>query len=157
MDYSEWNNIDAYGYSHEDAERIGKQDIEMCQPWHDLWVNNIDENMKIITNDADWIRSEYGKYEGPVIVCGAGPSLRQNMKWLIEQHENGIPIICVDRALATLKEKQIRPMMVVSLDAQSKVAGFYELFDSLDVAALCISCHPDVYHRVRWEIGRAHV
>jgi hypothetical protein len=95
----------------------------------DILEENVEGNLSLIEDGfvTEWIdKVLYGKYSGPVIVCGAGPSLFQNIEALKQKQAEGVPIIAVDRALKTLKENGIKPMLTVSVDPQMKVANFYK-------------------------------
>ncbi len=81
----------------------------------DLWFRNIFRN--IASNFNDGYISEI-KCNVPVIVCGAGESLEESIKF-IKEVKDKVVIIAVDTALPTLFKSNIVADIVVALEAQN--------------------------------------
>jgi hypothetical protein len=151
-DYAEWKKPEKYETPEWDVEFLqdSVRDHEILH-W-DSWTENVDANFTKVKSESDWIRSEYGKHEGPVIVCGAGPSLSRNSEWLKAQYDDGVPVIVVDRAFREVKRLGIKPLFVVSDDDQEIVQKFYCDFEESDTAVLSLTTHPEV-HKRRTSVG----
>jgi len=138
MDYREWTKFEAYQLNENVARESMKENLATIKARWPEYVDNVNFNMSIADDFDGWINSEYGIHEGSVIVCGAGPSLSNNIEWLKAQHESCIPIISVDKSLSYLKENGIKPLFTVTCDWQSKVADFYADFAKEDTAVLSL-------------------
>ena len=149
MDYSEWKKSDPHGLDEYEIEETFMQVESYEQAHMNAWMENLTENIDRVHDESDWIRSVYGTATGPVIICGAGPSLSQNLGWLKAQVTDGVHVIAVDRALGLLKENGIRPNLTVSIDDQKVVREFYKDFDEQDAVALSLVTHPTVAERTR--------
>lgn len=141
LDWQNWRVPPEY------AQKVLDQGVESAG-WYGIWRHNIECNL---TFDG-WrdtlkpVTDLYGKYGGPVFVCGAGPSLVQNIPNLVKAvKEKGWPVIAVDRALIELKAAGIDPILTVSCDAQRKVRQFYDgVYEPCDKVALSLVCDPDL-------------
>jgi len=105
----------------------------------DIVDDNISCNLSLIEDvfANDWIdEAMYGKYQGPVLVCGAGPSLPFYLPAVKEKYLEGVPVIAVDRAFRLLKANGIKPMLTVSVDPQMTVRRFYDDIEPDDTVAL---------------------
>lgn len=111
-----------------------------------LWVRNIIRNMARLA-DAD-IR-EPVPWDGPVAVCGAGPSLDASCDWLRSERRR-IRVLACDTALGPLVLRGIIPDAVVCLEGQ-----VYNLKDFLPAGEIEIpvfadlTSHPSVFRAVR--------
>ena len=57
----------------------------------------------------------------PVLILGAGPSLQFNRRWLIKNHKKFL-IVSVASAIPRLSHHNIKPDIIVSLDASAKIS-----------------------------------
>jgi hypothetical protein len=95
-----------------------------------VFTNNIFENLAYLSEAPD-ISRLFGKFSGyPAVVVSAGPSLKKQLKTL-KSLKNRAVIICVDTALRVLKEHDITPDIVVSIDF---TPVNYKHFENLDTS-----------------------
>ena len=77
-----------------------------------LWIRNLILNIS---------RLPYARpvpaIRGPVVLCGAGPSLDDHVGWIRTRREQ-VLVVGVDTALMPLREHGIDPDLIVSLDGQ---------------------------------------
>jgi len=74
------------------------------------------------------IKSDFFR-DKPVLVLAAGPSFKENIEWLKQNHSAYI-IIAVSAVLPTLYEYNIRPDIVTHLDGLEETSIFYEGYDA---------------------------
>lgn len=77
-----------------------------------LWVRNLIENIPELVH-ADALPS----LDGPVVVCGAGPSLDAALP-AISRHRTAVSVLAVDTAVPVLDAAGIRPDAVLALEGQ---------------------------------------
>lgn len=95
-----------------------------------VFTNNIFENLVYLAEAPD-ISNLFGKFSGyAAVVVSAGPSLKKHLKTL-KSLKNKAVIICVDTALRVLKEHDIAPDIVVSIDF---TPVNYKHFENLDTS-----------------------
>jgi len=106
-----------------------------------VFTNNIFENLVYLSEAPD-ISRLFGKFSGyPAVVVSAGPSLKKQLKTL-KSLKNKAVIICVDTALRVLKEHNITPDIVVSIDF---TPVNYKHFENLDTSAYVYAFASIVY------------
>lgn len=154
FDRSHWLNCDNYADTPEGLKRCAATTYEREQHLWDMMDANITDLFSQIEDgyyDPEWVdKAFYGKHEGPVIICGAGPSLLSDMDKIKHQYEeNDCPIIAVDRSFRTLKENGIKPWLTVSVDPQMSVWNFYrDCVEEGDNIALNAVCDTSVFNEV---------
>ena len=113
--------------------------------YYNAWVENADRNIGA-ANMFGWIDNLYGKSEGPVFVCGTGPSLYRDMEYLKRLFSLGAKFIAVDRAFPALMANGIVPHLVVTDDQQPQVAKYFKEYVSFSdtVFSPSLVTHPDV-------------
>ncbi len=146
FDRDKWLDMESYAIPVSERQAIADGCHEDTLGWWNTWPQNIDHNMAHMDGTNGFISSEYGLASGPVIVCGAGPSLSRNIDYVRHIHDNfGVEVIACDRALRTLKEGGIRPSLTVAADASKRVVEFFDgCTDEQDVVALCLVTDPEV-------------
>ena len=104
----------------------------------------------ILTNVPQYLRSPgidtffIAFPDVPVFIVSAGPSLDKNVQYLQEIGDRGI-IICVDSAMRTLLNNDIRPDLVVSIDfGKHNIKYFNETATDDLVLAFDPEVHPDI-------------
>ncbi len=111
-----------------------------------LWARNLVRNLGRLP-EAD-IR-EPRNWGGPIVVCGAGPSLEAACPWIASER-NRLHVLSCDTAVGSLLDGGILPDAVVCLEGQIQnlqdflPAGGREIPLFLDLTS-----HPSAYHSVR--------
>jgi len=106
--------------------------ISTCMMFgEDIFVNDVRSLDKLIQYpDISFLKK---KMPGKPIVCvAAGPSLKNNIDYLAEIHEE-VFIIAVSAALKPLLKKGIKPDLVTSLDMHKEVKEYLEDIDVSDL------------------------
>ncbi|TVQ23679.1 MAG: DUF115 domain-containing protein, partial [Spirochaetaceae bacterium] len=109
-----------------------------------LWVRNIIQNTPFLARATPLQR-----LSGPVVVCGAGPSLDRAIPFLVARR-HAITIVAVDTALLPLVHSGVIPDHVVALEAQlintldflGAPHGDYTLIADMTSHPAAISVHP---------------
>jgi 6-hydroxymethylpterin diphosphokinase MptE-like protein len=115
-----------------------------------LWISNVIRNLPGVASGA-----RIAVQSGPVVVCGAGPSLVSALP-LLEAQRHAVTILAVDTALPSLVQRGITPDVVIAVEGQ-----LANVYDFLPVSArdytlvADISSSPAVIeqhqpHRVAW-------
>ncbi len=82
----------------------------------DLWNENFFRNMKFMVESYS-IHDWYLLFEDkPVVLVSAGPSLNKNLE-LLREIKGKVLIVCVYTALKVLEKANIRPDIIIALDA----------------------------------------
>ncbi|SHJ66614.1 motility associated factor glycosyltransferase family protein [Paramaledivibacter caminithermalis] len=82
-----------------------------------MWYTNFMNNIPFICGSVN-LKSFIGKFKGkPAVIISAGPSLSKNVH-LLKKIEDKAVIICVGTALKALLKKNIKPDIVVAMDAK---------------------------------------
>ncbi len=83
----------------------------------------------------------------PVIIVGAGPSLKKNVDELRRVGNNAC-IICMDTALTTLQNAGVKPHILATVDVEKKIEVFGDI-DKIDVPiAVTANSRADVINQV---------
>ena len=113
-----------------------------------LWTRNV------ITNLASMRWEELRPLEaagGPVVVCGAGPSLDGALD-AIRRFRDGITVLACDTAAGSLARAGIIPDAIVCLEAQIwNVADFLPLDGAASTLIVDLSAHPSSFRAVTGE------
>jgi hypothetical protein len=80
-----------------------------------LWARNIFHNLASL---AELAPEPLPSFPGPVIVCGAGPSLEAALPFIAE-NRSGLSVVVCDTALGSLLDFHIEPDLVVCLEGQA--------------------------------------
>lgn len=80
-----------------------------------LWARNIFHNLASL---AELDPKPLPSFPGPVIVCGAGPSLEAALPFIAE-NRSGLSVVVCDTALGSLIDFGIEPDLVVCLEGQA--------------------------------------
>jgi hypothetical protein len=122
-----------------DSERFNKQ--------HPFQWSNYEKNSRLI-NEDNILSKLSGACEGfPVLVIGAGNTMKQNLK-MIRVSQKRFFIIAIDRAVKTLKDYCIKPDIIFSCDDGERVGEFLSCVDGEDTVAMNVTQHPDVVSMV---------
>ena len=115
----------------------------------DLWRKNV--RALAANGGAGTSLSElYGTWAGkPCVVCGAGPSLREQLGDLRALVGAGYRVIAVDSSHGVLKNAGINPDLTFSLDAQAVVADFFEDVLPGECIALSLVTAPEVREKLQ--------
>lgn len=107
-----------------------------------LWTRNLFSNLGAL----DWSRaSAPARRSGPVVVCGAGPSLDLALPFL-RSLDAGVHVMACDTASGALARAGVRVDSVVCLEAQIyNVADFLPLGDRRVDAYVDLSTHPSSF------------
>lgn len=95
------------------------------------------ENYKFL-NLSEHIKSDFF-HDKPILVLAAGPSFKDNLEWLVQNHSHYI-IIAVSAVLPTLYKHAIKPDIITHLDGVEETTVFYEGYDAKEYLkdAICI-------------------
>jgi hypothetical protein len=112
------------------------------------WARNIFDNLAALPGLAP---RSLPRFSGPVVVCGAGPSLEEALP-LIEREKGrgGVAVVTCDTALGSLLAAGVQPDLVVCLEGQAHNLPDFTCIGSgsVDLAA-DLSSHPATFHAVR--------
>lgn len=85
--------------------------------FEDKWIENIFKNLKHLSSSVN-VSELFGKFKGyPGVIVSAGPSLSKNIKKLSHIRDRAV-IVAVDTAFKVMDKHNIKPHMVLTLDAQ---------------------------------------
>lgn len=145
FDREKLSQTDMYVTCLEEVLLAVENSTENNKNWHNTWTENSDANWDT-ARDEEWIDNRYGKSTGPVIICGAGPSLSSpaNMAALKMMFDCGVPIFAVDRAYRTLIENGVAPWMTFTDDGQECVTEFFKDLPMIGDFSVNIVAHPAV-------------
>ncbi len=126
----------------EESSIIAHQNLATLVSNATLWQEQILANLPIIIK-CQALKTLFGKFLNiPAIIVSAGPSLDKNVAYLKYARDKAL-ILCVDTALRTLFNHDIKPDIVVSIDASTKNYNYY--LKDLDVSDLYLMAGPAVY------------
>jgi hypothetical protein len=126
----------------EEASIIGRQNLATLVQSASLWQEQILINISVIIK-CPGLKALYGRFPNtPAIIVGAGPSLDKNVAYLKYVKEKAL-IICVDTALRTLLNHDIKPDLVITIDATTKNYNYY--LKGLDLSDIYLIAGPAVY------------
>ncbi|MEW6095169.1 MAG: 6-hydroxymethylpterin diphosphokinase MptE-like protein [bacterium] len=126
----------------EESSIIGRQNLATLMESASLWQNQILTNISIIIK-CPGLKALFGRFPNiPTIIVGAGPSLDKNVAYLKDAKDKAL-IICVDTALRTLFNNNIKPDLVVTIDATAKNYNYY--LKDLDLSDIYLIAGPAVY------------
>ncbi len=96
----------------------------------ELWMQNFAENLPHIRNGETvekLVPAEPDKPQGPAIVVGAGPTVREfnQLEMLAQSGFEGV-VIATDSMLIPCLEKGVIPDYVISVDGAEVIAKFYD-------------------------------
>lgn len=110
-----------------------------------LWARNIFRNLSRLPGSRIL---EPSAWEGPVAVCGAGPSLDAACPWLLSERRR-IRILACDTALGPLLLRGIRPDAVVCLEGQIHNLKDFLPGGNTEIPVYADLCsHPSVFRAV---------
>ena len=112
--------------------------------FEERWIKNIFSNLHHLTHSIP-VKSLFGKFKGyPGIIISAGPSLRKNIDVLESIKEKAL-LVSVDTAIKVLEKKNIKPHIVMTLDAQKySLKHFTGLSASSTVLLADLVSYPEV-------------
>ncbi|MDI6735384.1 MAG: DUF115 domain-containing protein [bacterium] len=126
----------------EESSIIARQNLATLMTNATLWQDQILTNLPVIIK-CQAIKTLFGKFSNiPTIIVSAGPSLDKNVAYLKYAKDKAL-IMCVDTALRTLFNHEIKPDIVVSIDASTKNYNYY--LKDLDVSDIYLMSGPAVY------------
>jgi len=126
----------------QEASIVGRQNLATLMESAPLWQNQILINISIIIR-CPGLKTLFGKFPNvPTIIVAAGPSLDKNVAYL-KYAKNKALIICVDTALRTLLNHDIKPDLVITIDATAKNYNYY--LKDLDLSEMYLIAGPAVY------------
>lgn len=99
------------------------------------WDINYRANMR--REGKTCISQLYDKYEGPVIICGAGPSISK-LPSLMKKTGYSTPVICVDASYERLRQWGFTPNFMVSRDSSPTVFDMIRNIGSDTLALLSL-------------------
>ena len=117
----------------------------ILEKWGHVWETNINENYKKYGDIVPSVTELFNTKDGAAIICGAGPSLEENIESV---RNNGAFVIATDRALKTLRDAGIKPDLIVSTDASEVVAEFLDSVESDDTVCLMWAQSPVTFDLV---------
>ncbi|MDI6786328.1 MAG: DUF115 domain-containing protein [bacterium] len=107
-----------------------------------IWQENILQNFFEIINNPP-VDSLFNKFQNlPAIIVSAGPSLNKNIKYLNKVTGKAL-LISVDTALKPLLQENIKPDIVVSVDAQEANLRHFQNISTQDLTLVADAsvCH----------------
>jgi len=126
----------------EEASFVGRQNLATLMENAPLWQTQILINISSIIK-CPGLKTLFGRFPNvPTIIVGAGPSLDKNVAYL-KYAKNKALIICVDTALRTLFNHDIKPDLVITIDATAKNYNYY--LKGLDLSEMYLVAGPAVY------------
>jgi len=81
-----------------------------------LYIRNAVKNLALLPEAGSISEPDFG--EDPILVLGAGPGMDIALDSFITGEERNFRIICADTCLPSLKERSVRPDLVVILESQ---------------------------------------
>lgn len=125
-----------------ESSHIGQQNLATLYESASLWQNQILTNISVVVK-CPGLKTLYGKFPNiPAIIVGAGPSLDKNVAYLKDAKDKAL-VICVDTALRTLLNHNIKPDLVATIDATTKNYNYY--LKGLDLSDIYLVAGPAVY------------
>ena len=124
-------------------KRSNQANVERLAP---LWAINGTKNLQVL--GANPLISDIGNAFAnvPMIIVGAGPSLEKNIHLLKIAQEKAI-ILCVNRALRSLKNAGIVPDLTINLEPQDVAAQFKDVdIENIGGLVLASTSHPPLYN-----------
>jgi len=88
-------------------------------------------------------------HDGEAILCGAGPSLADNLDTIRELQSKGHLVCAIKSAHDFLMENGIRPHMAVAVDPQEKIADLYKKPGYGIRYFMATQCHPAVFDALK--------
>lgn len=111
------------------------------------WESNWAANWPLV-KDRPGLNRLFGGFSGaPGLVVNAGPSLEFDLR-AIRGLRGRAFILCVDRAYPKLQEAGVEPDMVITLDPQAVVAGWFSGHARGVPVAACPWQHPETLKRI---------
>ncbi|HET7839837.1 MAG TPA: 6-hydroxymethylpterin diphosphokinase MptE-like protein [Rectinemataceae bacterium] len=104
-----------------------------------LWARNIMDNIAAL---PELELRAFPRFEGPAVICGAGPSLEEALPFIAANRER-ISVLACDTALGPMLTEGVKPDLVVCLEAQiHNLADFVPLGRTAMPLAADLSSHP---------------
>ncbi len=126
----------------EESSIIGRQNLATLMESALLWQNQILINISVIIK-CPGLKVLFGKFPNvPTIIVAAGPSLDKNVAYLKYAKGKAL-IMCVDTAVRTLLNHNIKPDLVITIDATTKNYNYY--LKGLDLSDIYLVSGPAVY------------
>ncbi|MCU0822830.1 MAG: DUF115 domain-containing protein, partial [Spirochaetes bacterium] len=115
--------------------------------FEEKWFENIFKNVHHVFTSAH-VSGLFGKFKNyPGIIVSAGPSLRENVKYLDRLRDRAL-IVCVDTALKVLVRYNITPHIVMTLDSQKhSIRHFLGVSDSRPALLADIVSYPRIIEK----------
>jgi hypothetical protein len=111
-----------------------------------LWARNVFRNLASLPGIAP---RPLPRFPGPVVICGAGPSLEDTMG-LLKRRRDKLAIVACDTALSALLADGVVPDLVVCLEGQAyNLPDFTPLGDRPMAILADLSSHPATFTAVR--------
>lgn len=88
-------------------------------------------------------------HDGEAVLCGAGPSLAENLEKIRELKAQGHMVCAIKSAHDFLIEHGIRPDMALAVDPQQKIADLYRKPGYGIRYFMATQCHPDVFDALK--------
>jgi hypothetical protein len=110
------------------------------------WARNIFDNIAALPEIAP---ETLPRFPGPVVVCGAGPSLEEALP-LLRRERAAVGVIACDTALGTLLAAGVEPDLVVCLEGQAHNLPDFTCLGRRPIAlAADLSSHPATFRAVK--------
>lgn len=113
--------------------------------WGKLWESNIIQNFCKYGPSVPSVTELFNTKDGAAIVCGGGPSLRENIAAV---RDNGAFVIATDRALGTLLEAGIKPGLIISTDSNDIILDLLDGITADDTVCFMWAQSPKVFDLV---------
>jgi hypothetical protein len=112
------------------------------------WAKNIFDNVADLPSIAP---EPLPRFPGPVIVCGAGPSLEAALPFIAKEASRGrLSVVACDTALGTLLASGVEPDLVVCLEGQAHNLPDFTCLGSRPISlAADLSSHPATFRAIR--------
>lgn len=111
-----------------------------------LWAKNVFSNLAYLAENPP---EPFPRFELPVAVCGAGPSLETALPFLL-RNRAALAVVACDTCLGTLLSAGIEPDLLVCLEAQAHNLADFTPLGSREIALVAdLSSHPATFRAVR--------
>ncbi len=118
--------------------------------WYKTWLYNLTANYPKV-KELQPLNTLFGQWNNePVLIVGAGPSLKKNITLVGRAKENGWRIVATDVVFNRLKSIGIKPDLTVNLDANEYCWNYFDkkYIEEDDVFALSVTSDPSVYKKL---------
>ena len=139
-DFRAWRKIEKYGLTEKQAKFAIERNAAIDGVYRGLWSANIVDAKQY---NLPFISELYGTKIGPVLVCGAGPSLEKNKDAIVAAYKKGWSIVCTDRALHEVRQMGVKEDFSVTTECQPECGDFLKSAGAGDMVVVNLISSPE--------------